>query len=127
MHEDFRKMYPVSGNKKVFMDAPDVVTISTTTGTVNLANYGASTVYITFTNSTATSITVTNPQVGQTIILQQNSTGTNTHAAVFTGRTLDASSHTTATTNADDETLVLYAATTSRLVVIANTGSVALS
>ena len=115
------KMYPV-GNEG------SVKTITQgASGTIDLASVVADLIYIHMTASGATAFNVINAPVGSTIILEQDSTGVNNHACTFTGVTINAAGNNVATTNADDESLILHVVSKTRMVIVANNGAVALS
>lgn len=126
MNPEFAKMYPTGGSPSAYKMTPKTITQGTS-GTIDLSGVVESMVFISMTASGATAFNITNIQPGMTIIIEQNSTGINNHVITFTGATLNVAGNNTATTNADDEALVIYALTSTRLFVVQNNGAVALS
>ena len=123
---EFAKMYPLAGDPKAYK--PGVKTITQgAAGTIDLSKVTEDVVFISMTASGATAFNIINPQPGMTIIIEQNSTGVNNHAATFTGVTLNVAGNNIATTNADDEAIVVFMVSATRGFIVANNGGVALS
>ena len=127
MNLDYAKMYPTGGDPKTFK--PGVKTIvQGASGTIDLADVIEDIVFVSMTAEASTAFNVANPQPGMTIIIEQNaSANTDNHACTFTGITLNVAGNNVATTNADDEALIILMVSSTRAIIVANNGSVALS
>ena len=130
MNINFRKAYPVGNDVSAYRDVPKVIAASGTTNVIDLSvkEYKVEeNIIIQMSNTAASTVTLSNPQIGQTIILEQTGSGVENHAVTLSGVTIDATGNNVATTNAIDESLVLMVISATRLIIVSNNGGVALS
>jgi len=129
MNKDFAKAYPVSSDPKVFKPGVKIYAVTAAAQTIDLSDVIEDVVAIQTSNVNATAITITGVQTGMKILLEYaGGVGVQNHVYTFPATFLiNVAGNNVATANADGESLIIQAISSTRGIVIANNGAVALS
>lgn len=128
MHPDRLKMYPVGAAREVDMRGVKQIPVGTTSADIDLSKVHEDTVHISFTNTLASTLNVSNVAVGQVVMVEQAVTGVNTHAVTFVDHAITASGENVATMDAQNESIAVVGVNKEgRLFIMCNNGGVVLS
>ena len=123
---NFAKMYPVGEASETHK--PGVKSYSQgTTGTIDLSDVIEDEIYIAMSSASATAFNIKNIQPGMTLLIEQTGATAADHVCTFTDITVNVAGNNIATFDAIDESLMLFALTATRMIVLSNNGLVVLS